>query len=377
MTRVYLDNAATTRIRPEVLDAMMSAYSEFGNPSSVHREGQSSRKALELARDSIASCLNCEPSELYFTSGGTESDNWAIRCAGKRDSHIITSSIEHPAVLRACEEFEKNGCRITYLPVDKKGRVASETLENAITSETSLVSIMMVNNEIGTIQNINELSKIAHAHGVLFHTDAVQAVGSMPVDFKSLDVDLLSFSAHKFYGPKGVGGLIVRKGVDLPSFIVGGSQEFRHRAGTENVSGIIGMAKALELVTAELNQVSYRIRELSDLLKREIREVCPRVLFHWDESSSHPGIVNLYVPGMDGEKTLLLLDVKGFACSGGAACSSKNSDVSHVLTALGASKEEAKNSLRISIGAYNTEEEITSFVSAFSAILRAEIPEMK
>lgn len=377
MTRVYLDNAATTKIRPEALDAMMSAYYEFGNPSSVHREGQSSRKALELARDSIASCLNCEPSELYFTSGGTESDNWAIRCAGKRDSHIITSSIEHPAVLRACEEMEKNGRRITYLPVDKKGRVASETLENAITSETSLVSIMMVNNEIGTIQNINELSKIAHAHGVLFHTDAVQAVGSMPVDFKSLDVDLLSFSAHKFYGPKGVGGLIVRKGVDLPSFIVGGSQEFRHRAGTENVPGIIGMAKALVIVTAELNQVSDRIRRLSYLLKSEIREVCPRVLFHGDESSSHPGIVNLYVPGMDGEKTLLLLDVKGFACSGGAACSSKNSEISHVLTALGASKEEAKNSLRISIGAYNTEEEITSFVSAFSAILRAEISGMK
>ncbi len=377
MTRVYLDNAATTKIRPEALDAMMSAYSEFGNPSSVHREGQSSRKALELARDSIASCLNCEPSELYFTSGGTESDNWAICCAGKRDSHIITSSIEHPAVLRACEELEKNGCRITYLPVDKKGLVASETLENAITSETSLVSIMMVNNEIGTIQNINELSKIAHVHGVLFHTDAVQAVGSMPVDFKSLDVDLLSFSAHKFYGPKGVGGLIVRKGVDLPSFIVGGSQEFRHRAGTENVSGIIGMAKALELVTAELNQVSYRIRSLSNLLINEIRKECPRVLFHGDESSSHPGIVNLYVPDMDGEKTLLLLDVKGFACSGGAACSSKNSEVSHVLTALGASNEEAKNSLRISIGAYNTEEEITSFVSAFSAILRAEIPGMK
>jgi cysteine desulfurase len=200
----------------------------------------------------------------------------------------------------------------------------------------------------------------------------------MQVDFKTLDVDFFSFSAHKFYGPKGVGGLIVRKGVDLPSFIVGGSQEFRHRAGTENVPGIIGMAKALEIVTAELNQVSDRIRRLSDLLKSEIQKVvCPRVLFHGDESSSHPGIVNLYVPGMDGEKTLLLLDVKGFACSGGAACSSKNSDVSHVLIALGASKEEAKNSLRISIGAYNTEEEITSFVSAFSAILRTEIPGMK
>ncbi len=377
MPRVYLDNAATTKIFPEALDAMMNAYSEFGNSSSVHREGQSARKALEEARDSIASCLNCDSTELYFTSGGTESDNWAIRCAGKKGKHIITSSIEHPAVLRACEEMEKDGCRVTYLPVDTAGRVAVSDLENAFTQDTSLVSIMMTNNEIGTIQNISELAKITHAHGALFHTDAVQAVGSIPVDFRTLDVDLLSFSAHKFHGPKGVGGLVVRKGVDLTSFIVGGSQEFRHRAGTENVPGIIGMAKALELATENMEQASSRIRDLSDLLRNEIKKVCPQVLFHGNESYTHPGIVNLYVPGMEGEKTLLLLDVKGFACSGGAACSSKDSIVSHVLTAIGASTEEAKNSLRISIGADNTEEEIISFVSAFFEIICAEIPGLK
>lgn len=373
MPRVYLDNAATTKMRPEALDAMMTAYSEFGNPSSVHREGQSARKALEEARDCIASCLHCNPAELYFTSGGTESDNWAVRCAGRKGTHIITSSIEHPAVLRACEEMEKDGCRVTYLPVDNAGRVAVSDLENAFAQDTSLVSIMMANNEIGTIQNITELARITHANGALFHTDSVQAVGSIPVDFRTLDVDLLSFSAHKFHGPKGVGGLVVRKGVDLTSFIVGGSQEFRHRAGTENVPGIIGMAKALELATENMEQASSRIRDLSDLLRNEIKKVCPQVLFHGNESYTHPGIVNLYVPGMEGEKTLLLLDVKGFACSGGAACSSKDSTVSHVLTAIGASAEEAKNSLRISIGADNTEEEILFFVSAFSSILRESL----
>jgi cysteine desulfurase len=352
---------------------MMNAYSEFGNPSSVHREGQSARKALEEARDSIASCLNCDSTELYFTSSGTESDNWAIRCAGKNGKHIITSSIGHPAVLRACEEMEKDGCRVTYLPVDNAGRVAVSDLENAFAQDTSLVSIMMANNEIGTIQNIAELARSTHANGALFHTDSVQAVGSIPVDFRALDVDLLSFSAHKFHGPKGVGGLVVRKGVDLTAFIVGGSQEFRHRAGTENVPGIIGMAKALELATESMEQASSRIRDLSDLLRNEIKKVCPQVLFHGNESYTHPGIVNLYVPGMEGEKTLLLLDVKGFACSGGAACSSKDSIVSHVLTAIGASTEEAKNSLRISIGADNTEEEIISFVSAFSSILRESL----
>lgn len=367
MDRVYLDNAATTRIRPEVLDVIIKAYSEFGNPSSVHREGQHAKKALEEARESIASCLNCDPAEILFTSGGSESDNWAVKCAA--GTHIITSSIEHPAVLKSCDMLEKHGLRVTYLPVDHTGLVSSDSLEKALSPDTSLVSIMMANNEIGTIEPIRDLCMISHEHGALFHTDAVQAVGSVPVDVKELGVDLLSFSAHKFYGPKGIGGLYVKKGTEIIPLLNGGSQEFHMRAGTENVPAIIGMAEALKLACSEMNETSGYIRELRTLLMNRLRESIPSVLFHGNDSSTHPGIVNFYVPGMDGEKTLLLLDVKGFACSGGAACSSKDNAVSHVLTAIGASKEEAKNSLRVSIGAYNTEEEIIAFAKALKCIL--------
>ncbi len=369
MERVYLDNAATTKIRPEVLDVMVRAYSEFGNPSSVHREGQHAKKAIEEARDIIAFQLNCDPSEIVFTSGGTESDNWALKCAA--GGHVITSKIEHPAVLRSCEMLEKHGVRVTYLPVDKHGFVSPDSLEKALTPDTSLVSIMMANNEIGTIEPIRELCGIAHEHGVLFHTDAVQAVGSVSVDIRNLGVDLLSFSAHKFYGPKGIGGLYLKKGTEISSFLNGGSQEFHMRAGTQNVQGILGMAEALRLAVDEQEESISHISFLRDLLKKTLIEKIPQVLFHGDESSAHPGIVNLYVPGMDGEKTLLLLDVKGFACSGGAACSSKDSSVSHVLTAIGAADEEAKNSLRISMGVFNKVEDIFSFVSAFSSVLNS------
>ena len=368
MERVYLDNAATTKIRPEVLDVMVHAYSEFGNPSSVHREGQHAKKAIEEARESIALSLNCDPAEIYFTSGGTESDNWAVKCAAK--GHVITSKIEHPAVLRSVEMLEKHGLKVTYLPVDKNGLISPDSLEKALTPDTSLVSVMMANNEIGTIEPIRELSSIAHDHGTLFHTDAVQAIGTVPVDIQKLGVDLLSFSAHKFYGPKGIGGLYVKKGTEISALLNGGSQEFNMRAGTQNVPGILGMAEALRLSVSEQEKSVARISELRDLLKKELVDKIPAVLFHGDESSSLPGIVNFYVPGMDGEKTLLLLDVKGFACSGGAACSSKDSAVSHVLSAIGATKEEAKNSLRISIGAYNEKEEIHSFVDALSSVLR-------
>lgn len=367
MARVYLDNAATTKIRPEVLDAMTNAYSVYGNPSSVHREGQHAKKALEEARETIASCLNCDPTEILFTSGGTESDNWAVKCAC--GSHVITSSIEHPAVLKSCEMLEKHGLKVTYLPVDNTGIVSADSLEKALVTDTSLVSIMLANNEIGTIEPIRDLCSIAHEHGALFHTDAVQAVGSIPVDVKELGVDLLSFSAHKFYGPKGIGGLYVKKGTPLSSLINGGSQEFHKRAGTENVPAIIGMAEALKIACAEMNETSSKIRSLRNILMKELREKFPQVLFHGNDSTTHPGIVNFYVPGMDGEKTLLLLDVKGFACSGGAACSSKDNAESHVLTAIGGTKEEAKNSLRVSIGAYNTEEEILAFSDALKSIL--------
>ena len=367
MDRVYLDNAATTKIRPEVLDAMTNAYSEYGNPSSVHREGQHAKKALEEARETIALCLNCDPTEILFTSGGTESDNWAVKCAC--GSHVITSSIEHPAVLKSCEMLEKHGLKVTYLPVDKDGVVSPDSLGKALATDASLVSIMMSNNEIGTIEPIRDLCSIAHDHGALFHTDAVQAVGSVHVDIKELGVDLLSFSAHKFYGPKGIGGLYVKKGTALSSLLNGGSQEFHKRAGTENVPAIIGMAEALKLSVNAMNETSVRIRGLRDLLTNVMEEKFPQVLFHGNDSATHPGIVNFYVPGMDGEKTLLLLDVKGFACSGGAACSSKDNAESHVLTAIGGTKEEAKNSLRVSIGAYNTEEEILAFADALKGIL--------
>ena len=371
MKRVYLDHAATTKIRPEVAEVMSAVLSEnFGNPSSVHREGQAAKRLLEESRDSIAQDLHCDPKEIFFTSGGTESDNWAVKY-GARGGHIISSCIEHPAVLRSLQTLEKHGLKVTYLPVDKYGLVSPKDLINAITDETSLVSIMMVNNEIGTIEPISELAEIAHAHGALFHTDAVQAIGQIPLDLSSLHVDMLSFSAHKFHGPKGVGGLYVRKDTDLLPMFSGGHQEFSHRAGTENLPGIAGMAIALKLAFQDLDETSSRIRVLKERLRSKLFMSFPNIVFHGDMERCHPGILNFHIPGLDGEKALLLLDLKGFACSGGAACSSTEDPVSYVIRSLGASTHEAANSLRISIGRENTEEEIDAFVTALSSIVSA------
>ena len=372
MKRVYLDNAATTKIRPEVAEVMSSVLSEnYGNPSSVHREGQAAKKCLEDARDSIAASFHCDPKEILFTSGGTESDNWAIKY-GSRGGHIITSSIEHPAVLESFQAMEKHGIKVTYLPVDKYGLVSSKDLKDAITGDTTLVSVMMVNNEIGTIEPIAELSKIAHDHGVLFHTDAVQAAGQLPIDLSALKVDMLSFSAHKFHGPKGVGGLFVRKDTKLLSMLSGGHQEFGYRAGTENLPGIAGMAKALDLACEEMDETLSRIHALKDLLRSELSNSFPTIIFHGAIDLCHPGILNFYIPGIDGEKTLLLLDLKGFACSAGAACTSKADTVSHVITSLGGSEDESMNSIRVSIGRENNEEDIKSFVFTLRSILSAK-----
>ncbi len=371
MNRVYLDNAATTKIRPEVAEVMSSAlFENYGNPSSVHREGRSAKKCLEDARDSIAASFHCDPKEILFTSGGTESDNWAVKY-GSRGGHIITSCIEHPAVLQSFQTMEKHGFKVTYLPVDKYGLVSPKDLKDAISGDTTLVSVMMVNNEIGTIEPFAELSEIAHEHGVLFHTDAVQAAGQIPIDLSALSVDMLSFSAHKFHGPKGVGGLFVRKDTKLLSMLSGGHQEFGYRAGTENFPGIAGMSKALELACEEMDETSSRIRSLKELMRSELSRNIPNIIFHGATDRSHPGILNFYIPGTDGEKTLLLLDLKGFACSAGAACTSKADTVSHVITSLGGSKDESKNSIRVSIGRDNSEEEIKSFVSALCSILSA------
>jgi len=372
--RVYLDNAATTRVRQEVWDSMRLALcEEYGNPSSVHTEGQRAKRLLEEARRSIASNLNCSAPEIYFTSGGTESDNCAIRGIAwanrKEKKHIITSSIEHPAVLKTCRVLEEEGFRITYLPVDTTGRVSPMSLAKALTPDTCLVSIMLGNNEIGTIEPIPELVRIAHEHGTFFHTDAVQAVGTIPVDVSSLQVDLLSLSAHKFHGPKGVGALFVRNGVKICSLLQGGAQENQHRAGTENLPGILGMAKALQLSCEEMKMVSDRILALREMLVRGISDICPHVVFHGNSVDHLPGIVNCSFPGQDGEKLLLLLNYHGFACSGGAACSSQNAAISHVLTAIGVPEKEAGSSLRISIGSENTEEEIRSFLACLRQLI--------
>ena len=366
MGRTYLDHAATTPIRPEVVEMMVSVMSEnYGNPSSVHREGQRAKKLLEEARERI-------------TSGGTESDNWALKCAALRDfgdadtptrSGIITSSIEHPAILRSCESLGKHGIKITYLPVDEYGQVSSDSLVEALAPETSLVSIMLANNEIGTIEPIHVLCKIAHENGALFHTDAVQAVGTIPVDISELGVDLLSFSAHKFGGPKGVGGLYAREGVKLPSFLNGGAQESHHRAGTENLPGIVGMARALELAAEDLEENRKRIRLLSEKLIALLKEHLPGVRINGHPENRLPGIVSATFPGQEGERLLLMLDLAGFACSSGAACSSKDAKASHVLTAIGLSPEESACTLRISIGKENTEDEIIRLADAIQKIV--------
>ena len=377
-SRVYLDHAATTRVRPEVVEAMSAVLAEiFGNPSSVHREGQRARKLLEEARESIAASLHCDPQEIYFTSGGTESDNWALKCASFRHSGagsssrsgIITTSIEHPAVLRSCEALAEHGMKVTYLPVDTYGLVSEASLTGALSDETSLVSVMFANNEIGTIEPIRDLCRIAHERGAWFHTDAVQAVGTVTIDISELGVDLLSFSAHKFHGPKGVGALYARKALDLPPFLHGGAQESSRRAGTENLSGIVGMARALELAVAEREETGKRVRQLSEKLILLLKEKIPNVRINGLPTQKLPGIVNFTIPGTDGEKLLLMLDVHGFACSGGAACSSRSATVSHVLTAIGLSKEDAESSLRVSIGRENTEEEIVSFADTLSKLI--------
>ncbi len=372
--RVYLDHAATTRVRPEVQEVMSAALAEsYGNPSSVHREGQRARKCLEEAREQIASLLCCGPSEILFTSGGTESDNLAIKGsiadAPIHKRHIITSSIEHPAVLESCRVLEQNGARVTCLPVSRNGLISLDSLSETLSPDTYLVSVMLVNNEIGTVEPIADLCRIAHERGVLFHTDAVQAVGMLPVRVRDLGVDMLSLSSHKFGGPKGVGILVLKKDTAIRPILDGGSQEMQHRAGTENLPAIIGMAEALERAVGEMDEVTSRVRSMKERLVGELKEAYPNVHIHADSVPCHPGIVNFYIPGMEGEKTMLLLDYKGFAVSGGAACASKEHTISHVLSAIGCEKAEAENSIRISLGGENTEEEIHAFVEALKSIV--------
>ena len=386
--RVYLDNSATTAMSPEVIEAMLPYFSdEMGNAQSVHSFGQRSKAALEKARRQVAELLNASPTEIVFLSGGTEADNFAIRgiAEAHRDhgNHIITTQIEHPAVLSTCEALEKTGFRVTYLPVSREGLVHISDLRDAISEDTTLISVMLANNETGTIQPIEEIAKIvaeARATGrrqLYLHTDAVQAVGKIPVDVKRSGIDLLSLSAHKIHGPKGVGALFVRKGTRLSKLLHGGHHERDRRAGTENVPGIVGFGRAAETALVQLNERMTRMREMRDYLERRVMSLVSDVSVNGDRARRVPNISNLSFNGVDGESLLIALDLKGIAVSTGSACASGSLEPSHVLQALGLSREEVRGSLRFSLSAYTTREEIDYAVSVLSetvARLREMIP---
>ncbi|AZR73082.1 cysteine desulfurase NifS [Anoxybacter fermentans] len=376
MKRVYLDNSATTPTRPEVIEAMLPYFNEyFGNPSSIHSFGREVSKGVTEARENVAKLLGAEePAEIIFTSGGTESDNLAIigTALAKKDkgNHIITTKIEHHAVLHTCEYLEKYfGCEVTYLPVDEYGMVDPKDVRKAITDKTILITIMFANNEIGTIQPVAEIGKIAKEHGVLFHTDAVQAVGSIPINVQEMNIDMLSLSGHKFNGPKGVGALYVRRGIKLVPHMHGGAQERKRRASTHNTPGIIGLGKAAELALKELDEKREKLTRLRDKLITGIEEKIPEVILNGHRTQRLPNNVNFSFKYIEGESLLLNLDLKGIAASSGSACTSGSLDPSHVLLAIGRSHEVAHGSLRMTLGIYNTEEEINYVLEVLPEIV--------
>lgn len=360
---IYFDHAATTPVRPEVLTAMLPFFSEkFGNASSVYKLAQESKSAIDAARAKVATILGAQPNEIYFTSGGTEANNWALKgmaeALRKQGNHLITTNIEHHAILRTCQYLEKQGFEVTYLEVDENGLITPEQVVKALKKETILISIMYANNEIGTIMPIAEIGKIARAHGVIFHTDAVQAVGQLPIDVKRDQIDLLSLSGHKFHGPKGTGVLYVRRGLPLPSLLQGGGQERGRRGGTENVPGIVGLATALELSYRDLDAKTAKIQALRDYLIDGIYERIPHCRLNGDRTQRLPNNVNFSFAFVEGESLLLLLDLEGIAASSGSACTSGSLDPSHVLLALGLPHELAHGSLRLTLGEENTREEV-------------------
>ena len=366
---IYMDNAATTATRPEVLEAMLPYFTQhYGNPSSIHSVGRDARRAVEKARQQVAAALGAQPREIYFTAGGSESDNWAIRCASRalaaKGKHIITSQIEHHAVLHTCQYLEKQGYEVTYLPVDENGLVRVEDVKKAIRPDTVLITIMAANNEIGTIEPIREIGKVAHEAGVLFHTDAVQAVGAVPIDVNDWNVDMLSLSGHKFHAPKGIGALYIRKGVKISNLIFGGAQERGLRAGTENLPGIVGLGAAIELAVSELPEYTRRLTALRDRLIDGILQNIPDVRLNGHRTQRLPGNVNVSVRYVEGEALLMRLDLAGVEASSGSACTSGSLDPSHVLLAIGLPHEIAHCSLRISFGVQNTVEEARAVCAA-------------
>lgn len=374
MRPVYLDYAATTPADARVVEAMMPYFTQqFGNPSSIYSFGREARRAVAAARRQVAALLGAEPSEIFFTSGGSESDNWAIkgmafalRRAGK-GSHIITSRIEHHAVLRSCQWLEEQGFAVTYLPVDRNGRVKPEQVLEALREDTALVSLMTANNEVGTIEPIAEIGQILQERGIFFHTDAVQAAGHIPLAVDALHVDALSLSGHKFYGPKGIGALYLRRGFRPDAWIHGGSQESSLRAGTENTAAIVGLGKAAELARQELAQEAKRLSGLRDWLMGKLSSV-PGITIHGDRQHRLPGNISFSVQGVGQDTMLIRLDMEGFAVSAGSACSAGSLEPSHVLTAMGVGADEAASALRVTLGRFTEKEDLARFIRTIRKI---------
>ncbi len=385
MERIYLDYAATTPTHPEVVKAMLPYFTEvFGNPSGIYSCGQEAKGAIEEARVKVANFIGAQGEEIVFTSGGTEADNFALKGIAyaneSKGNHIISTSIEHHAVLESCKSLEKRGFSITYLPVDENGLVDPDDVKRAITDKTILISVMHANNEIGTIEPIAEIGRVAREAGVYFHTDAVQVVGHLPVEVNKLGVDLLAMSAHKFYGPKGVGALYIRKGTKLVSFMHGGGQERRRRASTENVPGIVGLGKAVELARQEMTGEAERLTYLRDKLSKGIRERSDHIRFNGHPQKRLPNTVNVSIDFVEGESMCLNLDLEGICVSTGSACSSATLEPSHVLLALGFPPEQAHGSLRITLGRWTTEEAVERVLEVLPpaiAKLRAMSPLLK
>lgn len=371
---IYMDNAATTPVKPEVLETMLPYFTEkFGNPSSIYGISAANKKAITDARELLAGTINTATENIYFTAGGSESDNWALKATAEayadKGKHIITTKIEHHAILHTCEYLEKKGFAVTYLDVDENGLVDVKQLEAAIRPDTILISVMFANNEIGTIEPIAEIGKIAKAHGILFHTDAVQAYTQVPIDVEEMNIDMLSVSGHKINGPKGIGFLYIRKGVKIKSFVHGGAQERHRRAGTENVTGIIGLAKAAELALANREERTAREAAIRDHIIERVEKEIPYAKLNGDRKKRLPNNVNFSFQFIEGESMLIMLDGKGICASSGSACTSGSLDPSHVLLAIGLPHEIAHGSLRVTLGEQNTMEEADYLVDNLKTIV--------
>ena len=370
----YFDNSATTKIKEEVLHEMLPYLSiEYGNPSSIYSIGRSAKRAIEEARKRVAELINCKPEEIYFTSCGSESDNTALKGIAyankEKGKHIITSKIEHPAILHSCQNLEKKGFEVTYIDVDKDGFINLESLKNSIRKDTILISIMFANNEIGTIEPIEQIAKIAHSNGIIFHTDAVQAVGNIPVDVQKMDIDMLSLSGHKIYAPKGIGALYVKKGIEFERFMDGGHQEKNKRSGTENVAEIVALGKACKIAEKNIEQYQNKLSSLRNYCLEKIKENISNIQINGTMEKRLPGNINISFENIDSGELLLKLDEVGICASGGSACSSKEASPSHVLTAIGVPSELAKGALRLTFGDFNTMSDVDYLVQNLSRIV--------